>query len=244
MAPSSRAKRDPSLSDGQVAHSPAGSYKHHYDKTDMEQPVNVLDSNSNRHHYAFKPSLVQEPDNIKKWLQNLPASSSSIEVRATTQEDLDARECEVADASSKNMPLQRRESNPKKGSEAVPCSDPRISDAWFCKSLELRDDEDSGKVYDPKIAGAVEIAEAWQDYKERLDHDVKQFHKNVQLKKVALILGLVVISMVAFALLTWLAVFLRRRSKKHAAARAEGRVDELQLQTLRGDARGDQAGKP
>lgn len=252
-----------------------------------EQPVNVLDANTNPKKLLnnFEPRLVQDPEKNNFWLKTLPIDPSYIEIRSTTPEDLKARDLEAADASSEglhegrkckhgghvckqnlrghhggrvnaNNPSEQsssselqhhhsKRSSTKKGFESFTCSDPHTSDAWHCQSKNLEPREYSYKgftvPFSPDRTVSAELKPVLDEARARLDKDLKQNHKNEQMKKAAAIIGLVVLCLVCVALLTWLAVFLRRRSKRKAAERAEGFV--VELQNVGGDARGEQAGK-
>jgi hypothetical protein len=111
----------------------------------------------------MKPKLVQDPDNAI-WLERLPTDLQHIEVRATTAEDLVAREreaivgaelvsqidrrgdgrlydCKLTDI-SQDSSLQRRHAkraDHHTDIETIPCSDPHVSHMWYCNGLGPRD---------------------------------------------------------------------------------------------------------
>jgi hypothetical protein len=113
-----------------------------------------------RGNTLIKPKLVQDPDNAT-WLERLPTDLQRIEVRATTAEDLEARERETVVANlvgrndrrsdrdhrkltdvSKDSSLQRRHAkrgDHNTGIETIPCSDPHVSSMWYCNGLGPRD---------------------------------------------------------------------------------------------------------
>lgn len=163
--------------------------------------------------------------------------------------------------------LSRRERN-KKGFESRPCSDPQAKDEWYCKDLSPRDrdistqalatlefmnaandDDDNNNNNENenpslqkhhKWASILGVYDSEEEMRAELDAYVHRLHVQKRARQIGIPVG-VVVGVLMLGLIFW---YLRKRSKKLAAARAEGRVAELELETRRkGNVQGEQAGK-
>lgn len=159
--------------------------------------------------------------------------------------------------------LSRRERN-KKGFESHPCSDPQAKDEWYCKDLSPRDrdistqalatlnlmnaanDDDDNDDENPNLqkhhkwASILGVYDSEEEMRAELDAYVHRLHVQKRARQIGIPVG-VVVGVLMLGLIFW---YLRKRSKKLAAARAEGRVAELELETRRkGNVQGEQAGK-
>jgi hypothetical protein len=159
--------------------------------------------------------------------------------------------------------LSRRERN-KKGFESHPCSDPQPKDKWYCKDLSPRDRDISAQTLEilrymdavndddnndnehlnlqkhHKYASFLRVYDSKEEMEAGLDAYVHRLRAQKRSRQIGISVG-VVVGVLMLGLIFW---YLRRRSKKLAAARVEGRVAELELETRRkGDVQGEQASK-
>jgi hypothetical protein len=164
--------------------------------------------------------------------------------------------------------LSRRERN-KKGFESHPCSDPQAKDEWYCKGLSPRDrdistqalatlklmdaandDNDNDNDNDNerpnlqkhhRYSSILRTYDSKEEMRAELDAYVHRLHVQKRARQIGIPVGVVV----GVLMLGLIFVYLRKRSKKLAAARAEGRVAELELETRGkgGDVCGEQASK-
>jgi hypothetical protein len=227
----------------------------------------------------IKPKLVQDPNN-DIWLEHLP---QHIEVRATTAEDIEAREHEAVLANivgepdrrgdiherklteiSKDSSLQRhniKRDNHNNGLETLPCSDPkRASEAKFQWSKYEPTDAEKDAIVkqaeayvafvqgtgtEKEIAYANHNAMAMAAVSQarekvlRCKEDLAKASQFIHKQMIAVILLAVFVGVGFCCGLVGLLVELRRRSKKRARERAEGRVIELQVRA--GNANGEEA---
>jgi hypothetical protein len=266
---------------------------------DVQRFIDAMKGNT-----LIKPKLVQDPDN-DIWLSRLPTSPQQIEVRATTAEDLKAREREavvanivsqidrrgdrlqhkLTETSKDSSSLQRhniKRDDHNTGVESVPCSDPHVSSMWYCNGLGPRDLSIGAELAsrrnvlqwtknestEDQEKAIIEQAKAYVAYVEKsgteeeltkaktdalllaslsqarekaalCKEDLAKAGKIIQSQKIAVILLAVFLGVVVCSGLAGLLLVLRRRSKKRAQDRAEGRVIELQVRA--GGANGDEA---
>lgn len=152
--------------------------------------------------------------------------------------------------------LSRRERN-KKGFESYPCENHPTGGG--CSAIvEARDREISAQTVsnlaavdtldhiihkDPKPQFRTMLGE--HESAEEVMKALDAHQAAIRARRTATMAGIAATAVVCVFLLGLILWYLRKRSKKLAAAKAEGRVAELELETRRqgGDVRGDRAGK-
>lgn len=187
-----------------------------------------------------------------------------VQSRLRTHHDLDYKP-RPNSKQDESPSLSRRERN-KKGFESHPCSDPQAKGEWYCKDLSPRDrvistqalatlklmdaanDDDDNKNENEnldlqkhhKYASILGVYDSEEEMRAELDAYVHRLHVQKRARQIGIPVG-VVVGVLMLGLIFW---YLRKRSKKLAAARAEGRVAELELETRsKGNGHGEQAGK-
>ena len=151
--------------------------------------------------------------------------------------------------------LSRRERN-KKGFESHPCEN-HAKGGGCSKIVSARDREISPQTISNLAAVNTLDHVLHKDHKpfrnmlgeyDSQEESMKALEAHqaaIRARRTATAAGIAVTVVVCVFLLGLISWYLRKRSKKLAAARAEGRVAELELETRRkgGDVRGDQASK-